>query len=172
MSSHGAFRASCRDSRSGASAPSRRVRTVSAMSSGASKSRTCAPTSTQRTHPVAMGAWKALSRISTSSTRSCKRTKSGAVCTTSSRPSPRASHAVCTCSKPACQASGSMPSGTGPDHDRRELRADLANSNRRSRADNSSAEVKALQSTNPCARVRPAARLSRASSINWVEPSC
>ena len=39
----------------GASAPSSRLRTVSAMSSGASSSRTCAPTSTQRTQPMAMG---------------------------------------------------------------------------------------------------------------------
>ena len=146
---------------------SKRVFTASAMSSGDSTSRNCVPTSTHRTAVPLQAAAKRALRSASSTARSCRRPKSGAISLTVSSARMASSHAVCTVCNAPDHSAPSTPSGLpsvqrslAPGHD-------WPTTSRRSRAARSRSEATCIQSTKPRASCRPVANTSRAKSSNW-----
>ena len=140
---------------------------VWAMSNGDSTSRSCTPTSNQRTLPFVHGSASAFSVSPSMLARSCRRTKSGASSLTVAKPSQACCSAFCRSSKVLTQASASRPSGAASSQRTRALGGCLPTIRRSSRVACSTPPTSACQSTRPRASVRPVPSRSRQKSSNW-----
>lgn len=152
---------------------SRRVCMVEAMSSGDSTSRSCAPTSSQRTASGAQAPTNPWASSCSWRARSAKRCRSGPSSCTASRACAASAQAATSACKAACQLAMSMRCGAGPDQARRWPPAGKRPAHsRNSRAACSSAAACCGQSRSPRACCKPMASKSRTKSSTCAVDSC